>query len=310
MTTSGPKSFLVLGAGIVALSFAAVLIRLTEAPSLLVAAGRLAVASLVLTPFFWSRVAMRGRAPLELRGRKWGWILLAGGLLAAHFVLWIESLDRISVTSSVVLVAMDPIFVAVLSSVLLRERLSLRGWSAIGLGVAGSIVVGIPSFAGGQSLSGNLLALGGAACAGGYLIVGRHVRPQTSLVVYVYLMYTAAALLLIPAVFLAGVRVADVSATAWVFIILLGLGPQLLGHTSFNWALRHLTAPTVAMVILLEPVGAALLSWLILGEPPTGIEAVGGAIILAGVYLVATARPPTGGGFIDRPSGEVTIGAG
>jgi len=282
------QSVLVLGVGIVALSFAAVLIRLTAAPSLLIAAGRLTVASLVLAPFFWTRLPEFRQ---ELRGRNWGLILLAGGFLAAHFALWIESLNRTSVTSSVVLVAMDPIFVAVLSPLILREKLDWRGWVAVGLGLAGSTVIGLPSFAHGQSLSGNLLALGGAACAGGYLIVGRRVRRHTSLVAYVYVMYTAAGLLLVPAVALAGVRVTAVPATAWLFIVLLGLGPQLLGHTSFNWALRHLTAPAVAMVILLEPVGAALLSWLILHEPPTGLEIAGGAVISAGIYLAFTARP-------------------
>lgn len=264
------------------------LIRLTAAPSLLIAAGRLTVASLVLAPFFWSRLP---RFRQELRGRNWGLILLAGAFLAAHFALWIESLSRTSVTSSVVLVAMDPIFVAVLSPLILREKLSWRGWVAVGLGLAGSTVIGLPSFGEALSLGGNLLALGGAACAGGYLIVGRRVRQRTSLIAYVYVMYTAAALLLIPAVALAGIRVTAVPGMAWLFIVLLGLGPQLLGHTSFNWALRHLTAPAVAMVILLEPVGAALLSWLILHEPPTGLEIVGGAVISAGIYLAFTARP-------------------
>ena len=285
--SSHRRSVAVLGLGVVALSFAAILIRLTEAPSLLIAVGRLAVASLALAPFFWARWPKHRR---ELRGRNPWLFLLAGALLAAHFALWIESLNRTSVTSSVVLVATDPIFVAVLSPLILREGLSVRGWLAIGLGLAGSLVIGLPALGEPQSLAGNLLALGGAACAGGYLIVGRRVRRDTGLIAYVYVMYTAAALLLLPFVFAAGVRPFAVPAGAWLFIVLLGLGPQLLGHTSFNWALRHLTAPVVAMVILFEPVGAALLAWLILGEPPTALEMAGGAVILGGIYLALTAR--------------------
>jgi len=280
----------VIAAGVVALSFAAVLIRLTEAPSLVIAAGRLTVASVVLAPFFWGRLLRKKRPGIVSHNRDWKLILLAGGLLAAHFGLWIESLNRTSVTSSVVLVAMDPIFVAVLSPLVLHERLPFRGVLAVGLGVIGAALISLPSLSGELSWSGNLLALGGAACAGGYLIVGRYVRRQTELLSYVYLIYTVAAFLLIPAVFLSGVRLAAVPATAWLFIVLIGLGPQLLGHTSFNWALRHLTAPMVAMIILFEPVGASLLSWLILGEPPTGFEVAGGAAILAGVYLAATGR--------------------
>jgi len=281
------QTTLVLGVGIVALSFAAIIIRLTEAPSLLIAAGRLVVASVVLAPFFWARPARMKR---ELRGSRWGLVVLAGVFLAAHFALWIESLNRTSVTSSVVLVAMDPIFVALLSPLVLRERISLRVGLAIALGVLGTVIIGFRSFGSAMNTSGNLLALGGAACAGGYLLVGRFVRQRAGLLAYVYVMYTIAALLLVGAVLVARVPVTGYSFSAYGFIVLLGLGPQLLGHTSFNWALRHLTAPAVAMVILLEPVGAALLSWLILKEPPAGLEIAGGAVICAGIYLAFTGR--------------------
>jgi len=277
----------VLGVGITALSFAAVLIRLTEAPSLVIAAGRLAVASAVLAPFFWFRLP---RMRLELGGRNRGLIVLAGVFLAAHFALWIESLNRTTVTSSVVLVAMDPIFVAILSPLVLRERISARVVAAVVLGFAGSTVIGLRSFGPGLSLGGNLLALGGAACAGGYLVVGRFVRQRTGLLAYVYVMYTAAAVLLAAAVIILGIPFTGYGPATYGLIVLLGLGPQLLGHTSFNWALRHLTAPAVAMVILLEPVGAALLAWLILHEPPAGLEVAGGVIICAGIYLAFTDR--------------------
>jgi drug/metabolite transporter (DMT)-like permease len=278
---------LVMGVGVVALSFAAVLIRMTEAPSLVIAAGRMVVASLVLAPFFWTRLR---KMRAELQGKSRGLVVLAGLFLAVHFALWIESLNRTTPTSSVVLVATDPIFVAVLSPLILRERVSRRVGIAVLLGVVGSVIVGVPSFAGGMSLSGNLLALGGAACAGGYLIVGRKVRQQAGLLAYVYVMYTVAAVLLVAGVLVLRLPLAGYRPSAYGLIVLLALGPQLVGHTSFNWGLRHLTAPAVAMVILLEPVGAALLSWWILGEPPTGLEAAGGLVLAGGIYLALTDR--------------------
>ena len=280
------RTALALSAGVVALSFAAVLIRLTEAPALVIAAGRLAVASLVLAPFFWTRF---GRIRPQLAGGRWLWVGLAGVFLAVHFALWVESLRHTSVASSVVLVAMDPLFVSLAAPLVLRERPRWQTFLAVGLGVIGALLVAGPSLGSALTTKGNLLALGGAACAAGYLLVGRRVRQEVELVAYVYVMYTVAAVLLLLAVAVLRLPLAGYSISAYGFILLLGLGPQLIGHTSFNWALRYLTAPVVAMVILFEPVGASLLAWLILHEPPTLTEVAGGVVICAAIYLAVTA---------------------
>jgi drug/metabolite transporter (DMT)-like permease len=279
------RAGLALGAGAVALSFAAILIRLTEAPSIVIAGGRLMVASLVLMPFFWSRFPRMKR---ELAGRSWMLICLAGAFLAAHFALWIESLKHTSVASSVVLVAMDPIFVAVASPFILREKLSLRTGLAVALGLVGTLVIAGPSFGSALSTRGNLLALGGAACAGGYLMVGRKVRQRVELLAYIYVMYSVAAVLLVGAVYASGNTLAGLRPASYVFIVLLALGPQIVGHTSFNWALRYMSAPSVAMAILFEPVGASLLAWWILKEAPAMFEVVGGVVILAAIYLAVS----------------------
>ncbi len=271
-----------LGAGIVVLSFASIIIKVTPAPSIVIAAGRMVVAALVLSPFFWTRPTERRS---ELRRVPLGPMALAGLLLAAHFAFWIESLNRTSVASSVVLVAMNPIFVAALSPLALEERISWRIVLAVVLGLLGAAVIAGPALKSPGTTVGNLLALAGAACAGGYLMAGRRVRPNLSLVSYIYVVYSIAAALLVVAMLTRGVRVSD--PKAWLFIILLGLGPQLLGHTSFNWALRYVSAPTVAMAVLGEPVGTTLLAWALLRQAPTPYEAVGGAVICAGIYLAA-----------------------
>jgi drug/metabolite transporter (DMT)-like permease len=276
------KIALFIGIGIISLSFASILIKLTTAPSIVIAAGRLAVAAIILQPLFWFQFK---KLRFEIKNSRWGLIILSGVFLAAHFTLWIESLSHTTVPSSVVLVATDPIFVAILSPLLLHEKVSLRIIMAIIFGMFGTIIIasqGIGSFA---MTKGNLLALGGAACAGGYLLVGRKVRPTTSLLSYIYIMYTTAAIILLSAVFITGNTFSGLSYQSYLFIALLGLGPQLIGHTSFNWALRYLTAPVVAMAILGEPIGTTILSWLILKQPPTITEIIGGTIICIGIYL-------------------------
>jgi drug/metabolite transporter (DMT)-like permease len=273
-----------LGAGVVVLSFASVIIRVTQAPSIVIAAGRMAVATLILTPFFWVRFPAR-RA--ELKGIAVWPLLLSGVLLAAHFAVWIESLKRTSVASSVVLVAMNPIFAAALSPVILRERVSWRIVLAVVLGIIGAAVIAGPQLRSSAVTAGNLLALGGAACAAGYLMAGRRVRPRLSLLSYIYVVYGMAAVLLLAAMLVTGQSFAGYKWQAYLFIGLLGLGPQLIGHTSFNWALRYVPAPTVAMAVLGEPVGTTILAWLILRQAPTAFEAIGGAVICAGIYLAA-----------------------
>src|SRR5512138_712976 len=138
VAVSRPRVLAGLGAGVVVLSFATILIKVTPAPSALIAAGRMVVAMVALSPFFLARLPGRRR---ELGGVPFWPMLVAGLLLAAHFALWIESINRTSVASSVVLVAMNPIFVAAFSPLILREKVSWRIVLAVVLGVIGAAVI-------------------------------------------------------------------------------------------------------------------------------------------------------------------------
>ncbi len=287
MATTRGRVLLGLGLGVVVLSFASVLIRLTPAASIVIAAGRMAISTLILTPLFLARLP---KARAELRGVNPWPLVVAGLLLGAHFALWIESLNRTSVVSSVVLVTMDPIFVSLLSPLFLREKASGRVWLAVLLGVAGAAIVAGPNLGSAALTTGNLLAVGGSACAAGYLLVGRSVRPRVSLLTYIFIVYGIAAAALVPVALLSGAQYIGLPARAWLFIALLAVGPQLLGHTSFNWALRWLATPVVAIAILGEPVGTTLLAWSILGETPRVFELAGGLVIMAAIYLAATDR--------------------
>ncbi|MEO0115045.1 MAG: DMT family transporter [candidate division WOR-3 bacterium] len=281
------KIILVLGFGLIVLSFASILIKLTQAPSIVIAAGRLTIASLVLTPFFWSKFP---KIRLELKQVKWSLIILSGLFLALHFFSWIESLSHTSVPSSVVLVTTNPIFVAILSPIILKERITFRIGLAVIFGAIGSIIITSQALNSLVMTKGNLLALAGALCAAGYMIVGRRIRPHISLIGYIYIMYTTAAILLLTGLLLSGKPLTVYSSQVYWFIILLALGPQLIGHTSFNWALGHLTAPVVAMTILGEPIGTTILSWLILAQPPTLREIIGGIMISIGIYLAVSSK--------------------
>ena len=285
-------SFLVLAGAVAVVSTASILIRLAQAEgasSLTIAAVRLGLAAAILAPFAWLKTR---REILRLGQRELGLCLLSGLFLAMHFWTWISSLEYTSVASSAALVTTNPLWVGLASAVLMRERPAPAAIAGIALTVAGSVLI-FAADSGGNGrtttnpLLGNALALAGAMAASGYLLVGRALRARISLTAYVWLAYTVAALLLGAAVAASGTSPAAVSVAAWGFMALLAIGPQLIGHTAFNWAVRRMTATFVAIAILGEPVGAALLAWFLFDEGFTALQLTGFVFLLAGIFIAA-----------------------
>ncbi|MEO8158048.1 MAG: DMT family transporter [Betaproteobacteria bacterium] len=285
--------FFVLGVGVVVVSFASILIRFAQAEgasSVAIAAVRLTVASLVLAPFAWLGA---DREILRIRRREFGLCILSGVLLAVHFWAWITSLEYTSVASSTALVTTNPLWVALASAVFLRERPGRAAMTGILLTLAGSVLIfsadaqDYRADSAASPMLGNGLALVGAIAASGYLLVGRALRAQVSLTVYIWLAYSAAALVLLVAAAAAGVAFLSLSDSAWLFMVALALGPQLIGHTTFNWALRRLTATFVALAILGEPVGSALLAYFMLGEQFSIAQFAGFVLLLTGIFVAA-----------------------
>ncbi len=283
----------VVSAGVLAVSTAAVLIRLAEAPALAIAAYRLGLASLVVFPFAAARDA-QGLRSLSLS--QFLWCMASALALAVHFAAWIASLEHTSVASSVVLVTTSPLLIAAVSHVAYRERLTRAVAGGIALGVAGGLALALGDrAAGGGELYGDFLALIGAAASGTYFLIGRRVRRSLSNVSYIALVYPGSAVALAVAVVATGTPMTGFSAGTYWMILLLTLVPQLVGHSSLNWALGHLSATLVAVAVMAEPVGATILAWLILDEAPPVTSVIGGTLVLSGVYL-AFRRPVAGRG--------------
>ncbi len=277
------RQSLLLAVGVVAISCAAVLIRLADAPPLAIAAFRLGIASLVLLPLGLSL------AGSEIRGlltSQWRLLLLAGVLLALHFALWIASLSYTSVASSVVLVTATPLFVALASWIVFHERVRKATFLGIALSLAGASLIGYAGFRQADSaLSGNVLALSAAIAMAGYLLVGRRLRRNAGLLAYTSVVFTVAALVLLSAAAVTGTPLRGYSTATYGAMLALALVPQLMGHVSLNWALRYLPATMVTVAVLGEPVGASFLAWVALGEAPTALEFSGGVLMLLGVAL-------------------------
>lgn len=271
--------------GIVATSTGSIIIRLAHAPALAVAAWRLSLASLLLTPL--AAGPLRREWPGLSRRERW-LLLAAGGCLSLHFAFWISSLDYTSVSSSVILVSTNPLWVALILRFVLGERIPASSVVAIVVALAGAAIIGAGDLSiSPRALLGDLLALLGAIAGSAYLLLGRAVRRKLSTLAYVWPCYAIAAVLLLAYTLAAGQPLLGYDLRTYGMFALLAIGPQILGHSSYNWALGHFAPILVTIALLGEPLGASLLAYLVLGEaPPLGVW-IGGPLILAGILLAA-----------------------
>ena len=293
---------------ILAVSTASIFIRFAQndgAPSLVIAALRLTFATLILAP-----IALTKHLE-EIKRFTLNEILLgvfSGIFLAVHFATWISSLEYTSVASSVVFVSTGPLWVALLSPLLLKEHLARTAIFGLGLSLAGGTIIGLSDAcvwdAGlscpalqdvmqGRAMWGNFLSLLGALTVTGYLIIGRKLRSRVSLVPYIFMVYGMAAIALIVIMFVSDNSPFGYAPKTYGWIFLLAALPQLIGHSTYNWALKYLPAALVAVITLGEPIGSAILAFFILNETPTLATLFGGALILAGIYLASRQTNPS-----------------
>ncbi|MDD5370296.1 MAG: DMT family transporter [Anaerolineaceae bacterium] len=288
--------------GILAVSTASIFIRFAQetTPSLVIAAYRLGLASLILAPI----ALIRKRRELRtLKLRQFSLAMLSGAFLALHFATWITSLQYTSVASSVVLVTTNPLWVALLSPIFLRERPKRAVLVGLALALGGGVVVSLAdscslstvgitcpsaaSFFQGTAFLGDFLALAGAWFAAGYLMIGRSLRRKMSLTSYTFLVYGMASVVLLVVTGVGRLPLSGYPAPTYLWLVLLALVPQLFGHTTFNWALRYLPAAYVSIALLGEPVGSTILAYFLLRETPNSIKLAGGVLILVGIFITS-----------------------
>jgi drug/metabolite transporter (DMT)-like permease len=242
--------------GVLAVSTGAIFARLADAPALVIAAYRLGIAALILTPIaFW-----KARGELSrLSGRDLKLAMLSGFFLALHFATWISSLDYTSVANSVVLI--------------------------------GGAIIGYGDFAtGGKALFGDALALAGSICVAVYLLLGRNLRRRLSLLSYIFVCYSSAAVILWIIVLSLGLPISGFNSTTVAAFWGMALISQLIGHTSYNWALKWFSTGLIAVSLLGEPIGATILAYIFFDEGLTAYKTMGGIFILSAIYIAASAE--------------------
>ncbi len=291
---------LILAIGILAVSTGAIFIRLALLAadtqeigfSFVLAASRIILAVLLLLPT-WKPLQ-----PNSLPSEALCYAVLAGLCLALHFATWMPSLSYTSIVASTTLVNTNPIWVALLCQFWLKEKISLLTWIGISIAMSGGLIIAF-SHAGttetefSNPLLGDFLALLGAWTVSFYFLLGRAAqRRHLSLGTYSVVVYSTAAIVLLPLSLLCGGRYTGHANTVYLYILLLALVPQLIGHTSFNWALRQVAPVWITLAILLEPACASVLGYFIFQELPSFIVLVGAAIVLTGIAVAAIGAKP------------------
>ena len=282
----------ILTVGIFSVSTAAIFIRLaldaaeTQGVgfSLVLAAARMSIAALLLLPA-WRHIRKHTYQP-----KAFYYSGAAGLFLALHFAAWITSLSYTSIAASTTIVTTNPIWVALLSWLWLKERPTSLTAIGIGIALSGGLLVGLSSTGsdtlGSSPLLGNLLALIGAWAVSLYFLLGREAQQRgLGIGSHVAVVYTVAALVLLPLPLLFGSGYTGYSRDVYLWIVLMAVFPQLIGHTSFNWAVRWISPTLVTLTILAEPVGAGILGYILLQERPGPLVLVGAAVILGGVAI-------------------------
>jgi drug/metabolite transporter (DMT)-like permease len=283
MSQVGPK-WLPLIPGVIAVSWAAIIIRACNAPATTIAFYRMFFSALIILPF--ALTIYRPRFG-EFSTRTLALTILSGILLGWHFYFWVASLDYTTISASVVLVTTQPVFVAILAKIFLNERIGLRGSIAILLAIIGSaLIAGFDFGVKKDYLVGDLLALAGAVMAGTYLFIGRAVRPTVSTFPYIFTVYSISALTLGSILLVSGNLFELYPSFNYFYFILLAAIPTLIGHSLYNYTLKHVAAHKVGISIIGEPVLATIWGILIFKEIPRVMTVFGGAIIIFSLILV------------------------
>ena len=287
---------LILVVGVASGSSAAILVRLCDAPPLVIATYRLGISACVVLPL---AILKYRNHLISTTPRERLTLLLSGGCLGIHFALWITSLFHTSVASAVFLVCTNPIFVAIGGWLFLKEKMSPAQALGTAVALAGAGIVALNDLDSGEhSLFGDLLALAGAASFSAYLLIGRTQIPNFGLVPYITGVYSTAAAVLFLLTVAEGHPLTGYSRQTYLLFLLLALIPQILGHGCINYALSRVSPSVIALALLGEPIGSSVLAYFVLDEAPTLLLMVGSTVILFGIGLATRNRR-------DAPAGRL-----
>ena len=273
------KIYIVLAIGVFIISFSGIIIKVITAPALIIAFYRVFLTSIFLTPLFLTKYRDSLKFFFDIRPA------LVGFLLALHFYAWISAVQLTNVANAVIFIAIQPLFTLLLEYLFAREDVRKGAITGVVLALIGSIIISFSDFY--IILTrfyGDMLAILAAFLAACYLFLGRSFRKEIKYIPYIYILYTYCAFFLFIFVLISGHSFTGYSNINYIYILLLALGPTLIGHSVLNLSIRYVPATIVSLAILGEPIITTVLALIILGESLTKATIVGGILILYGIF--------------------------
>ena len=291
-------AWLIMGVALFAVSSAGAVFEMIEdVGGLSKAAWRLQATSLVLLPGFMVQYA-RAEDSLKLQWKNSMHLLTASGIcLALHFGTWLMSLDRTTLTHSLLFVTAHPLVIIIGLWLLRKPATKMQSIGALVGFIGAAVVVGGGASETGVSLYGDFLAFLGAVTVVGYLAIGRMVRGWMPLFLYAFPVTLVSAIALTAwAILSEGLtfNLDDMTgAFGWIsvtwilYVGYLALGPGLLGHTGINAVLRWITPLTISMMLIMEPVIGSIIGWIVgVDSIPQIWTLIGGLLMVSGLALV------------------------
>lgn len=284
--TAAPKSvYGILALGLMSFSMSPILVRLAgDAPSVSLVVLRTFFSILLLAPFAIKR---EGKAMLQLSRRElWG-IFIAGILLGTHFYIFFEAIRLTTVASATVFVSLSPIFLGILGLLFLKERLSRYVIIGIVFAVIGGIMIGYGDS--GEEVQainaplGNMLALTACLMVSIYLLMGRVARQNISWLTYIFPLYAVASVSMILVAVITQAPLFGLDGHIYGLCILMAIFPQIVGHGSFNFAIKFFPAAILGLLSLTEPIGSTILAYFIFDELPSRWSLIGMGVTLSAV---------------------------
>ncbi len=269
---------------ILVLSWSAIIIRwVGDVHPLLIAFYRLFFSALILFP----SVIYRKKITLKFIENNWKLLLLSGFFLALHFYTWIASLQSTSIGHSIFLESTHPLFGWILSIIFLKE--TGNKYTILGLifGISGMYIIVSENFLSEiNSFTGDMLAIVSGLSFAIYLLIARKIGKKIEIFSYVFIIYGISAIMLGTAAVINNLNFFDIGKSSWMFLILLTLGPNLMGHTILNWASRKIEIYKINFSLLAEPVLSTIFAIYIFSEYQDWNFVFGALLVLISIFSV------------------------
>lgn len=267
--------------GIIAISFSSIFVKWSDAPVSVQGMYRLLFTLFLMLPFTLKHITALRNIAL----REWILILLSGIFLALHFLFWMGSLKLTTVASSTILLSLQPVFVMAGAYFAFREKTSKPAIIGMLVAITGAVMIGWGDIGiSKQHIQGDILSILGTIVVAVHMLIGQKLLKTIPAAIYSFSVFLSAVVVFAIYNTLLHIPMTGYSDKDWGIFVLLAIVPTVFGHVLFNWLLKYVTAATISMAILGEPVGATLLAYLLLNETLTFSQWAGGAIVLLGLY--------------------------